>query len=647
VITFLSPLFLVGAAAAVVPIVLHLLGRRAEQRVRFAAVMFLKTAPVEHTSRRRLREWLLLTLRVTALVLLALAFSRPFFRAASARGAAGTTVLVLDTSFSMSAPGRFDRAKALAKDAARNATSGDDVALVTFSDQAAVVVRPTLDRAAAVASIDAAASGFGSTRYRVGLNAAGSLVAGRRGTIVVVTDLQESGWDAGEHASVPEGTRVEIRDVGALPENLAITSLRVDSDRVVATIRNTGSRSRQVRAHLNIAGRKAAETSVTVEARGSADAVLSNIGAHVAVPATDGGVVAVTIDDPAGIQADNMRYALMSGAATRPSVLVATTSGDLARDAFYLQQALVAGPEGRNTPDVTGVSAAKLSAWTGDQVARQAVVLLLSTRGLEPRGRETLASYVAAGGGLLVAAGPDVDGDVVADVLGAGARLQIASDRRGTGVDRSSVAPPPWTLAPADLRHPIFRAFGGELASLGLVTFRTAVRVGGSSCQTLAKFTSGDAALIDCTAGDGHAIVVASDLNNQWNDFPLRASFVPFVHETVRYLSTSRDRAGEYVVGDVPAGVPPVPGVVAVPSLRGANFRPRRVVVNVDSRESDTSRISADEFQAAVTQLKDAGATEARAGVDEQESTQHLWQFLLASMIVTLAVEGVVAARSA
>jgi hypothetical protein len=33
--------------------------------------------------------------------------------------------------------------------------------------------------------------------------------------------------------------------------------------------------------------------------------------------------------------------------------------------------------------------------------------------------------------------------------------------------------------------------------------------------------------------------------------------------------------------------------------------------------------------------------------VDEQESTQHLWQFLLASMIVTLAVEGVVAARSA
>jgi hypothetical protein len=642
--TFLSPLFLVGAAAAVVPIVLHLLRRRPEQRVRFAAVMFLRTAPVEHTSRRRLREWLLLTLRVTALVLLALAFARPFLRTASA-GAIGTTVVLLDTSFSMSAPGRFDRAKSLAKDAVRNATSGYDVALVTFSDQAAVVVRPTPDRGAVAAAIDAAASGFGATRYRAGLNAAGSLVAGLRCVIVVVTDLQESGWDAGEHASVPAGTRVEIRDVGALPENLAITSLRVDSDRVIATIRNSGSRGHQVRARLRIAGKQAAEASVTVEARGSADAVFSDIGARVTVPATDGGAAAVTIDDPAGIQADNVRYALISSATTRPSVLVATTSGDLAREAFYLEQALAAGQSGRNAPDVTGVSAAKLSAWTREQVARHAVVVLLSTRGLEPRGRETLASYVAAGGGLLVAAGPDVDGDVVADVLGAGARLQIVADTGGARVDRSRAAVS-WTLAPADLRHPIFRAFGAEVASLGLVTFRTAARISGSACQTLARFTSGDAALIDCTAGDGHAIVLASDLDNRWNDFPLRSSFVPLVHEMVRYLSTPGDRAAEYVVGDVPAGVPPVPGVVAAPSPRGANVRSRKVVVNVDSRESDPSRISPDEFQAVVTQLRD-GAAQARAGVAAQESTQEIWPFLIGLMIAILAVEGIVAARSA
>jgi aerotolerance regulator-like protein/VWA domain-containing protein len=638
--TFLSPLFLLGAAAAAVPIVLHLLRRQPEQRVRFAAVTFLKTAPVEHSSTRRLREWLLLMLRVSALLLLALAFARPFFRRGSAAGPTGTTVVALDTSYSMSGPARFDRAKAMAGDAIRSAPAGRDVAVVTFADQAAVLLRPTPDRGAALAAIEAVAPGFGSTSYRAGLNTAGALTAGRSGTVVVVTDLQESGWDAGDHAAVPAGTRVEIRDVGPLPENLAITGLRFEPDRAIATIRNTGSRSRLVRARLSIDGKETAATSVPVEPHESAEALFATIRPRGIASPADGGVAAVTIDDADGIQADNVRYALMSDVA-RATVLVATTSGDLARDAFYLQQALAAG-RSSTKPHVEGVSTSKLSTWTAEQVARHAAVLLLSTRGLEPRGRETLSSYVAAGGGLLVAAGPDVDGSVIADVLGRNAALRVVPENAGDGTTSRLL-----TLAPADVRHPIFRAFGAEVASLGLVTFRSAARIGGSACQTLAKFTSGDAALVDCSSGSGHAVVVASDLNNQWNDFPLRASFVPFVHETVRYLSTSPERAGEYVVGEVPDGVPPVPGVVPAPSARPSAASARKIVVNVDTRESDPSRIPADEFQAAVTQLKDAGAAEARVGVIEQESGQHLWQVLLALMIATLAVEGVVAARSA
>src|SRR6476659_9043181 len=110
-LSFLSPLFLFGAAAAAVPIVLHLLKREPEARVKFAAVRLLKQAPVEHTEKRHLRELLLLAL------LLALAFARPFFATGAALGSAGLTVVALDTSYSVSAPGRFERAKQLAKDA--------------------------------------------------------------------------------------------------------------------------------------------------------------------------------------------------------------------------------------------------------------------------------------------------------------------------------------------------------------------------------------------------------------------------------------------------------------------------------------------------------------------------------------------------
>jgi len=622
----LSPLYLAGAAAAVVPIVLHLLKRQQEQRVRFAAVAFLKDAPVERTSRRRLREWLLLMLRVAALVLLALAFARPFFRPAAA-AAAGTTVVALDTSFSMSAPGRFERAKELARDAIRNAARADDVAVVTFADQADVLVRPTADRGSALAAVDAARSGFGSTKYRAGVNAASALAAGRRAAIVIVTDLQENGWDAGEPASVSGETRVEVRDVGALPDNLAITALRVVDGRAVATVLNNSRQGRQVRGRLSLDGRPAAQATVSIGARESADMTFHDVLAAQ-------GVVAVAIDDPQGLQADNVRYALVSGA-TRPGVLVVTATGDSSRDAFYLEHALAAGRAG-DASQVTSVSASSLSASPPEQIRRHAVVVLLSTRGLEPRGREWLASYVAGGGGLLIAAGPDVDGEVIADVLGSDRRLGVTPALGRPGDEQAHAA---LTLAPADVRHPIFRAFGAEAASLGLVTFRTIARISGATCETLAKFTSGDAAILDCAAGDGRALIVGSDLNNRWNDFPLRASFVPFVHEAVRYLSAPGPRAAEYLVGDVPAGVAPVPGVV--------DEGGRRAVVNVDSRESEPARISADEFQAAVTRLKDASADGARISVSEQEGRQHLWQFLLVSMLVTLAVEGLIAARAA
>jgi Flp pilus assembly protein protease CpaA len=107
---FLSPFFLFGALAIAIPIVLHLLKREPENRVRFSAVHLLRRAPVEHSSRRRLRELLLLAMRVAALLLLAFAFARPFFTSDLA-AIGSTTIVALDQSSSLSAPGQFARAQ--------------------------------------------------------------------------------------------------------------------------------------------------------------------------------------------------------------------------------------------------------------------------------------------------------------------------------------------------------------------------------------------------------------------------------------------------------------------------------------------------------------------------------------------------------
>jgi aerotolerance regulator-like protein/VWA domain-containing protein len=629
VISFLSPLFLAGAAAAAVPILLHLLKREPETRVKFAAVKLIKQAPVEHTDRRRLRELLLLALRVTALVLLALAFARPFLATGAAVGSTGVTVVALDTSYSLSAPGRFERAKQLAKDAVAKAPAGDLVGVVTFADEAEIVAKPGADRTLADDAIQQASVGFGATRYRTALSAASQHLAGRHGTVVVVTDLQENGWDAGDRASVPEGTTIRVADVGAMPPNLAVTSVRPLPDRVVATIRNAGPRPRDARVHLRIDGRPAGDATVSLGAEQTAEATFAG--------APHGSSAAVSVDDPDGIEADNVRYAVIGGTG-KPSVLVVTGSGDVNRDAFYVQHALAAGTPADSAFQIVSAGAADLAGWTEDRLTPHAAVLLLSTRGLERRGRELLSAYAQHGGGVFIAAGPDVDGDVVGDVLGAGSTLRIATVE--------GARPAPRALAPADGRHPVFRAFAGNPASLGLVTFQNAARIGGSACQTLARFTTGDTALIECPAGDGHALVLASDLNNRWNDFPLHATFVPFVHEVVRYLASTRAHAVDYLIADAPAGVRRVPAVVTLTGAAQAAGGARMIAVNVDPRETDPARLSADEFQSVVMRLKDAGEIATRGEAKEQEDEQHLWRYALAAMAVLLAAEGVLAART-
>src|SRR5262249_17148023 len=155
------------------------------------------------------RELLLLALRIAALVLLATAFARPFFTSSSASGAAGLSVVALDTSLSLSAPGQFDRAKTLAKEAIRRAPGNHLVAVVTFADTAHVVQSPSADRALATAAIDRASTGFGATRYRSAFTTAADLIRASGvglSAIAVVTDLQESGWDVGDRAAIPEQT---------------------------------------------------------------------------------------------------------------------------------------------------------------------------------------------------------------------------------------------------------------------------------------------------------------------------------------------------------------------------------------------------------------------------------------------------------
>src|SRR5688572_21177613 len=138
--SFLAPLFLIGAIAIAAPIIFHLIRRTSREKIPFSSLMFLVPTPPRVTKKSRLENILLLVLRCLVLCLLALAFARPFLRnplnASQTKGAAMRMVVLIDTSASMRRDSLWDEARAKALEIIREAGAADELAIYAFDRNA-------------------------------------------------------------------------------------------------------------------------------------------------------------------------------------------------------------------------------------------------------------------------------------------------------------------------------------------------------------------------------------------------------------------------------------------------------------------------------------------------------------------------------
>src|SRR5258705_1563080 len=142
--SFLAPLFFLGLTALAVPVLIHLTQRERKTVQVFPSLMFLRKIPYESVQRRRIRDWLLLLLRLAALAMIVLAFARPFVRGsqvAAAPGGARDIVVLLDKSYSMGFGDTWSRSQRAANNALGDMTPADRVSLVLFADTAEVALR--------------------------------------------------------------------------------------------------------------------------------------------------------------------------------------------------------------------------------------------------------------------------------------------------------------------------------------------------------------------------------------------------------------------------------------------------------------------------------------------------------------------------
>ncbi len=626
-LAFLYPLLLAGAVAIAIPIALHLFRRRTDTIVDFPAVQLLHKAPVELQRRRRIRELILLALRVTALALLALAFARPYFRSTASAIASPITIVAVDTSMSMSAPGQFDALRQAARKAVSDAPGTALVGLVTFSDSATLVAAPTADRGGVLAAIDAAAPGPGGTRFRTALGRASEAIGAGEGHIVVVTDLQQAGWESADEGAVPDGVGVDVVEVRAPESNLAVTAVRREGQAVVAAVHNFGTRPARVAARLKIDGRERATERVDVAPQSAGEV-------RFAATLPPRGGVEVAIDDPAGYQADNARFLVLDPAAAVPILVVTSDSPATSRAGLYVERALSVADEGAGF-HVRAIDGGQFSSLKADEFGDPAAIILLGTRTLDRTGRDRIAAYLKNGGRILLTLGPDIDLDTLNDTLGA-----------DVGVESEAKGGATVTLVAVDARHPIFRPFLNPSGALGDVYVEQYRRLKDQKDRTvLARFSGGPAALTEQSVERGRLLVFTSDLDNQWNRFPLNPAFVPFAVESMKYLTQGREQRQSWVLPEVPPGMAPAPGLYNWPATV-AGGRERRVAINVDIRESNPARTTVEGFSAGIMRLSQSAELKAATEAKEQEERQRLWQLGLLAMLISLAAEGIIGRKA-
>src|SRR5271170_3252737 len=103
--TFLSPLYLIGLAAALIPLVIHLSRSRRTKKMRFSTTRFFTDQFLRSYRMSRLKELFLLGCRMALFAILAMALARPLVVPKGPTALAGSgpraVVLVLDDSASM------------------------------------------------------------------------------------------------------------------------------------------------------------------------------------------------------------------------------------------------------------------------------------------------------------------------------------------------------------------------------------------------------------------------------------------------------------------------------------------------------------------------------------------------------------------
>ena len=657
--SFLNPLFLIGSLVLAVPILVHLVKKDKSEIVRFSSLMFLLRIPKKAIRQQKLRNLLLMAMRLLLIAFLIAAFARPYLvrsdDALVPESGDQAVVIMLDNSYSMTYGTTFERMKDEVSGRIDALAPGEPAALVSFSDRASLLGSPSDDPAALKALLDTVEPSSNGTSYYEAFALADRVLAQLAGydrELVVVSDFQRNGWTRTSRESVIDANvRTELVDLGVEnPDNVGIDTVGVDA--TVFTRTYEGQLLARVNNH-NLAN--PGNVSVALEIN---DRIVDR--QDVAIPAASSVLAEFTgFDLPLGysrgrvqieeedqLASDNeFRFVILR----RDRLRVLVADAGRSEQSFFLEQAFNAAPdlpfeiELRQANDVNPAELEEFE-----------VVIINDVPQLTDAFRDKLDELRAMGQGQLIFLGENANIDwwntYSALPVRLGAKVFVESDR-----DQAF-----YSLTTYERSHDVFSPLeeGARLTLNSARFFAFSEIEPKEGAVTVASFEDGSSAIVDSGADDPGLLVVGSPVDNVWNDLPLNVSFLPLVHEMARYLARYNDSSAWYQLGEAvgltvgaeePAAlIDPNGDRISVPetSTTGrrffspdlAGFHELRIgpdtthiAVNAPTSESILDRMVPDDLMASVQRLEGEvtrGALIEEVGGNDYAERQNWWWYL-------------------
>ena len=556
----MNPLWFLAAAAAVIPVILHLINRQKAKDLPFPTLRFLKISVQKTRRRRRIQDLFLMLLRMAALILIAMGLANistsnlPVF----GRGESKAVAIILDNSASMDVIDegrpRCETALAAANLIVQSLKQKDEVALfLTGGPRFPEDGRLERQQDKVLQILGQVGVSYERADLAVKVRQARKQLVkakAKNRVIYVLTDLQELCWETLEkrpdgdsnppEAEISEEEQEEreipivLVDCNRGPKpNVAVQKVTLEATVPVAglpvkadvVLFNAAPIPQQRHLELYVDGVKQFRSpALDIPSEGTKEYsfqfAFERGGLH-------RGEVRLVGDD--GSPKDDRRFFAMEVNQGIPVAIVKAQQHEIPclEDTFYLEQALAPGRAGGWALDARSLTAAQLA---NEPLAQFTAVYLVNLPAPGSAVAERLRTYVENGGNLVWICGENVDpaaynqmNEQAQGKLLPAPLLDVRQPAPDSGRDS-------WFVGQIDKENRAL-AHLAEPASLYqsiLVYKHVRIDTGaGSGATVLARLDDGQPLLVQRSVERGKVLMLGTSTHVGWSNLPLRPIFLP------------------------------------------------------------------------------------------------------------------------